>query len=104
MAIEQQPVNLETVPPPRAEPVRSYRWYHHAAALVFVFCCFEVGIILVFMPWLDWWPRNYFAALSPTWYEFWSNTYLRGAVSGLGLVNVAIAFSEMLRLKRFRRR
>ncbi len=101
MGLKDQPVKLQTEAPGKpAEPSR-YRWYHRAAAMVYVFVCYEVGIVLLFFPWLEWWERNYFSALSPTWYEFWSNPYLRGGISGLGFVNIIIAFSETLRLRRF---
>jgi hypothetical protein len=35
---------------------------------------------------------------------YWDNAYLRGAVSGLGIVNVYISLVEIFRLRRFARR
>jgi hypothetical protein len=35
---------------------------------------------------------------------YWFNAYVRGAVSGLGIVNVYIALLEIFRLRRFARR
>jgi hypothetical protein len=50
---------------------------------------------------MDPWPNNYFATVVPEWRRFWVSPYVRGAVSGLGLVNVVIALSEVFRLRRF---
>jgi hypothetical protein len=33
--------------------------------------------------------------------NLWDNPYVRGAVSGLGIVNIYISFSELFRLRRF---
>jgi hypothetical protein len=32
---------------------------------------------------------------------YWENAYFRGAVSGLGVVNLYISFIEMVRLRRY---
>ncbi len=80
------------------------RWYHALGAVVFIFFCFELGVFLLLFPWMDLWERNYFASLTPAWTGVWMNPYLRGAVSGLGLINIGISISELLRLRRFWRR
>lgn len=84
-----------------------FRWYHKAFALAFIVFCLEIGIVLLVLPWTEYWDNNFFATLipaawAPQWNELWDNTYVRGAVSGLGLVNVLISFSELFRLRRFR--
>ncbi len=66
------------------------------ATLAYIFVCFELGMFLLLIPWLDLWERNFFAALTPAWSGVWNNPYLRGAVSGLGLINLGIALSELL--------
>jgi hypothetical protein len=55
----------------------------------------EVGFLLVFVPWSAFWDRNYFAALIPGVGVVMKNAYVRGAVSGLGLVNIAAGFAEL---------
>ncbi len=47
------------------------------------------------IPWTVFWERNYFAQLIPTVRDLMTNNYLRGAVTGLGLVNIWIALSEL---------
>ncbi|MCS7026346.1 MAG: hypothetical protein NZV14_16225 [Bryobacteraceae bacterium] len=79
----------------------AYRWYHKYAAVLFAIFCFELGVFLLVFPWLDSWERNYFATWRPELQRVWMNAYFRGAISGLGLVNIFIAFLEILRLRRF---
>lgn len=67
--------------------------------VVFALFCFEVGLILLLLPWTLLWDNNYFLSL-PVWREFWTNSYVRGGVSGLGLLNLWIAAAEGLRLWR----
>jgi hypothetical protein len=40
----------------------------------------------------------------PQMKSFWDNLYVRGAVSGLGVVNLYISLVEIYRLRRFARR
>ena len=56
------------------------------------------------LPWSDFWERSLFSAMAPQWRVYWDNAYLRGAVSGLGIVNVYISLAEIFRLRRFARR
>jgi hypothetical protein len=99
MDLEQaQPIEEERGPGPAAP---RYRWHHKLLALLGAAIAFEVGIFLIVFPWMDPWPNNYFATVVPEWRRFWVSPYVRGAVSGLGLVNVVIALSEVFRLRRF---
>jgi hypothetical protein len=56
----------------------------------------EVGLLLVIIPWLGFWDNNYFAKAVPTMHGLITNNYVRGAVSGLGLVNVYVGMSELI--------
>jgi quinol-cytochrome oxidoreductase complex cytochrome b subunit len=91
----------EPIPAPEAP---RYRWYHVVAALIFIVFCMELGMFLVIFPWSEFWDRSFFFSLAPEWRLYWDNAYLRGAVSGLGIVNVYIALVEIFRLRRFARR
>ena len=97
----QPPATTESIPGPI--PVRrpEYHWYHKMSAVLFITFCLEVGIFLVVFPWTPWWEGNYFAGLVPRWHAYWDNLYVRGAISGLGVVNLYISFIEALRLRRF---
>ena len=54
----------------------------------------EVGLLLVLVPWSGFWDSNYFAAAYPALRGVLSNNYVRGAVSGLGIVNLLVGFAE----------
>jgi polyferredoxin len=56
--------------------------------LIFVAYFLEVGLLLVLVPWSVFWERNYFAESRPLLQQLLRNNFLRGAVSGLGVVNL----------------
>lgn len=85
---------------PPARP--AWRWYHKMSAVLLITFCLEIGIFLAIFPWTEYWDRNYFATLL-RWRVYWDNLYLRGAITGLGLVNLYISLSELFRLRRFSR-
>ena len=62
--------------------------------------CFEVGLFLAVFPWMDYWSRNSIASLSPAIRDVWDSAYFRGALSGLGLVNIYISLAEVFRLRK----
>ena len=75
-------------------------WYSKILGLCLVVFCFEIGVFLVVFPWLDVWEMNRAATFAPWLGDIWGNPFFRGALSGLGLVNIYIAFVEILRLIR----
>ena len=64
----------------------------------------EVGLLLVLVPWSPFWERNYFLTALPALHQIVSNNYLRGAVSGLGVVNLLMGFHELASVLLARRR
>ena len=99
-------MSLETPPPPTGQavqtpPAPTYRWYHKTAALLFIVFCLEIGVVLLVFPWSEYWDNNFFSTVVPLARNLWDNSYMRGAVSGLGVANIVIAFSELFRLRRF---
>ena len=64
----------------------------------------EVGLLLVLVPWSPFWERNYFLTAIPALQEIIRNNYLRGAVSGLGVVNLQMGFNELASVLLARRR
>jgi hypothetical protein len=72
--------------------------------LLFVAYFLEVGLLLVLVPWSAFWERNYFVEMFPSLLELLRNNYLRGGVSGLGVVNLLVGFhdlSDLLMTRRF---
>jgi hypothetical protein len=62
----------------------------------FIALTFEIGGFLVFFPWREAWHLNHFPALFPSFLDIWDNPYFRGAVSGLGVVNLLIAVTQAI--------
>jgi hypothetical protein len=57
----------------------------------------EMGLVLILVPWSDIWETNYFLYQNPALGFIVKNAYLRGAVSGLGLINVMLALGAFRR-------
>lgn len=64
--------------------------------LILVALFLEVGLLLVVIPWSGFWERNYFAQAIPAVYAFITNNYVRGAISGLGLINIYLGLAELV--------
>jgi hypothetical protein len=71
--------------------------------LLLIALFFEVGIVLSVVPWSVYWDRNYFAESVPLLHLLVTNNFVRGAVTGLGLLNLATALVELLSLFTARR-
>jgi hypothetical protein len=66
--------------------------------LLLIALFFEVGLVLTVVPWSMYWDHNYFADSIPFLHALITNGFVRGAVSGLGLVNLASGAAELLAL------
>jgi hypothetical protein len=56
----------------------------------------QVGLLLIVMLWWPaFWEHNYFALAWPPLRSFLTNNYVRGAVSGLGFVNLCAGFADL---------
>lgn len=69
-------------------------------AILYVLLCFEMGAFLFLFPWMPLWNQNFFAAHYPWIFALAQNYYVRGAVSGLGVVDIFLAIHEGWRLRR----
>jgi len=78
---------------------RSSRLWRRIQTILFIVFCLEMGLVLLLFPWSSLWDQNYFFSLAPQWGMVFSSRYLRGAVSGVGIINVWIALSEAWRLR-----
>ena len=54
------------------------------------------GFLLILVPWSVFWDRNYFAQTLPALQALMDNNYVRGGISGLGLVNVYFGLAELV--------
>lgn len=88
-----------TITSPPQIPQRN--WQHRLLRICFTIFAFEVGLFLVIFPWMDeTWSINYFQDLVPMFQNIWQDPYFRGALTGLGFVNLYIACQELIRLLR----
>lgn len=91
----------ESIPGPIMVERPAYPWYQKVGAILLVTFCLEIGLFLLIFPWTDYWELNYFSTLVPQWQAYWGNSFFRGAVSGLGVINLYISLVEIFRLRRF---
>lgn len=82
----------------QAVPRPQYRWYHKTAGLIAVILLFELGVFLMIWPWASDWDL---AFLPYGVRQIWNSNYFRGAVTGLGVLNIYLFFIEVFRLRRF---
>ena len=84
-------------PPDAAKPARFMRWHRRVLGFALVIFAFELGLFLLVFPWLRSWELSWVPLHSPTYAAVWISPYFRGALSGLGLLNIYIAFAELAR-------
>ena len=64
---------------------------------ILILLCFELGALLVYLPWSRLWEQNYFLSRFPMLIPVVLHPSMRGAVSGLGLLDVALAVGMIRR-------
>jgi hypothetical protein len=64
-------------------------------AVALILFCFEIGLFLVFVPWSALWEQNALLGYSFHLRSLLLNNFVRGAVSGLGIVDLALGLSEL---------
>jgi hypothetical protein len=52
---------------------------------------FELGVLVAILPWSAFWERNFFLDRYPDLIPILLNPFLRGAITGLGLLDIGIA-------------
>ncbi|MCC7235892.1 MAG: hypothetical protein IT163_11350 [Bryobacterales bacterium] len=91
-------------------PAAPTPWHHVLARLLFALFLCELGLFLIIYPWLDVWATNRFATFggdtlasanfAGLWRRMWISPYFRGAISGLGFVNIYISLLEVFSMRR----
>jgi len=82
------------------------------SVVFYIILCFEIGIVLTVLPWVPqgWmglsdWGNNYFLLLAARKIGFYglqsfmASGWVRGAVSGLGTLNLGMAFWEIFHFR-----
>jgi hypothetical protein len=58
-----------------------------------VVLCFEMGALLLYLPWSVYWDQNYFLSHFPSLIPVLLHPSFRGGVSGLGVLDILLAFN-----------
>ena len=83
--------------PPPPKPTGFALWNQRLRLVVEVVFFVEVGMLLIVLPWTPAWSQNSWMMTRFNWNDMLSSGFVRGAVSGLGLVNLWIGISDALR-------
>lgn len=66
--------------------------------VIIVLVLFELGILLVFLPWsTQYWDHNFFLSRYPEMIRFLLHPAVRGLISGLGVLDIIVAINLLRR-------
>ena len=66
--------------------------------VIIVLVLFELGILLVFLPWsTQYWDHNFFLSRYPELIQFLLHPAVRGFISGLGILDIIVAINLLRR-------
>ena len=91
---ENQMTLLNTAAP--NAPSRAQLWMHRISVFMFVLISAVAGVLLIILPWTPEWTDNFLLLSFPALRTIVSNGFVRGIVSGLGLLDIWIGFWEAL--------
>jgi hypothetical protein len=83
-------------PAASAPPSSRVGWQRRLLRVSLALFIFEIGAFLVIFPWTDSWNINYFQTLTPGLQDLWYQPSFRGALTGLGFVNIYIACLQVV--------
>jgi hypothetical protein len=96
--IPAEPLPVESKPvasaPPEAKVSRTNLWLHRLSLVIFVIFCIELGMLLAVLPWTRIWTENSLLARHPGWRALVQDNFVRGIITGIGLVDVWIGIWE----------
>ena len=58
---------------------------------ILVVLCFEMGALLLYLPWTAFWEQNYFLNHFPSLMPLLLHPSFRGMVSGIGVLDIILA-------------
>jgi len=100
-ALPHVPASIPADPPAPAPPPPSpVKWQSRLLTACFAIFAFEVGLFLVIFPWQDSWTLNYFQDAIPALESLWDESAFRGAITGLGFINIYIGILQGIRIFR----
>jgi hypothetical protein len=82
--------------PEQAPPGIQKTWPRRLLGISVALLTFEIGLFLTVFPWTHYWSFNYFEMVVPGLQEVWDQPAFRGALTGLGLVNIYLACIQVV--------
>ena len=67
---------------------------------LYVISSLYLGIALLILPWISAWEHNYLLYIYPQIQPVVANSFFKGAVLGLGIVNILIGIQEIVRFRK----
>jgi hypothetical protein len=107
MAAPQQLILMEAQTP-RGKPAHDAPapapvWLQRMSLIVLVLFCFYIGGLLAVLPWSPrYWNQNGWLLAHPTLQMILGKGWVRGLVSGIGLLDIWVGVSEILHYRDFR--
>jgi hypothetical protein len=93
------PESEQTTPPADPSGTQTHRkigWQRRLLRISLALFVFEIGAFLAVFPWTESWNVNYFQTLTPWLQSLWYQPSFRGALTGLGFVNIYIACLQVV--------
>ena len=98
-----QPAPASSTPPGEPRPLTAIEiWLHRITVLLFVFVCATAGVLLVILPWRPEWTENHLLQGSPWLRAVLASGFVRGLVSGIGVLDIWIGFWEAVHYREHR--
>jgi hypothetical protein len=69
-------------------------------SILYILYSLEVGSFLIFIPWFPFWENNYLLFKYPGLRPLLASPYVKGAVLGLGIVNLIIGLHEIVHFRK----
>jgi len=69
--------------------------------IIYILYSIEAGIFLLWLPWISFWELNILTYLYPQILPLITNPFFKGAVLGLGIVNIMIGIHEVVHFKKY---
>jgi len=80
--------------PPGVPPSQGNRWTRRLFLVIEVLFFVELGVMLVVLPWTHIWTDNPLLTKSYTLHQLAQSGFVRGIVTGLGLIDLWIAMAD----------
>jgi hypothetical protein len=83
-------------PPPAGEYGEPPVWMQRLFLGVYVLFCVTLGLTLVWLPWTEFWFESGFLSRWPELQHLLHAGFVRGAVSGLGVIDIWLGIHEVI--------